>query len=99
MAGRTLAVDLHVISAAADPVRNLMNAVAQCRLEVSEVIAAPYAAGLSVLAEDEALLGATVIDMGADTTSVAVFADGVPVHVDVLPVGRGRMSHAISPAG
>ncbi|MFN3835499.1 MAG: hypothetical protein ACK4NO_06330 [Glycocaulis sp.] len=41
MAGRSLAVDLHVISAAGDPVRNLMNAVAQCRLEVSEVIAAP----------------------------------------------------------
>ncbi|MCC5981453.1 MAG: cell division protein FtsA [Oceanicaulis sp.] len=96
MAGRTLAVDLHVISAAADPVRNLMNAVAQCRLEVSEVIAAPYAAGLSVLAEDEALLGATVIDMGADTTSVAVFADGVPVHVDVLPVGGAHVTRDIA---
>lgn len=96
MAGRTLGVDLHVITAAADPVRNLINAIAQCRLEVSEVMAAPYAAGLSVLAEDEALLGATVIDMGADTTSVAVFADGVPIHVDVLPVGGGHVTRDIA---
>ncbi|MGP1274350.1 MAG: cell division protein FtsA, partial [Caulobacterales bacterium] len=96
MAGRTLGVDLHVISANADPLRNLMNAVAQCRLEVNEVIASPYAAALSVLAGDEALLGATVIDMGADTTSLAVFADGVPVHVDMVPVGGNHVTRDIA---
>ena len=96
MAGRTLAVDLHVISASADPLRNLMNAVAQCRLEVSEVIASPYAAALSVLAGDEALLGATVIDMGADTTTLAVFADGVPIHVDMVPVGGSHVTRDIA---
>jgi cell division protein FtsA len=96
MAGRSLAVELHVISANADPLRNLMNAVAQCRLEVSEVIASPYAAALSVLAGDEALLGATVIDMGADTTSLAVFADGVPVHVDMIPVGGNHVTRDIA---
>ncbi|MFN3835500.1 MAG: cell division protein FtsA [Glycocaulis sp.] len=49
-----------------------------------------------MLAEDEALLGATVIDMGADTTSVAVFADGVPVHVDMLPVGGAHVTRDIA---
>lgn len=96
MAGRALAVDLHVVSAQADPLRNLMNAVAQCHLEVSEVIASPYAAALSVLAGDEALLGATVIDMGADTTSLAVFADGVPIHVDLVPVGGNHVTRDIA---
>ncbi|KPP80536.1 MAG: cell division protein FtsA [Oceanicaulis sp. HLUCCA04] len=96
MAGRALAVDLHVVSAQADPLRNLMNAVAQCHLEVSEVIASPYAAALSVLAGDEALLGATVLDMGADTTSLAVFADGVPIHVDMVPVGGNHVTRDIA---
>jgi cell division protein FtsA len=50
-------------------------------------LAASYASGLSTLTPDEMQLGATVIDMGAGTTSLAVFMEGQLVHVDVVPMG------------
>src|SRR5947209_16511000 len=42
---------------------------------------------LSVLAEDEADLGAAVLDLGAGTTTIAVFAEGRFVHADGFAVG------------
>ena len=36
----------------------------------------PYASGLACLVEDEMDLGATVVDMGGGTTTIAIFFDG-----------------------
>src|SRR5262249_9769483 len=54
--------------------RNLMLAVERCHLAVEAMVTSPYVAGLSALADDEAELGAAVIDMGAGATSIAVFS-------------------------
>ena len=43
--------------------------------------------GSSTLADDEAELGAAVIDMGAGTTTIAVFAGGRFVHADGFALG------------
>ena len=64
-----------------------MLAVERCHLAVEELVASPYVAGLSVLADDETDLGAAVVDMGAGTTSIAVFAGGRFVHVDGFTLG------------
>ncbi|MEJ0045667.1 MAG: cell division FtsA domain-containing protein [Rhodospirillales bacterium] len=56
-------------------------------LEISEVVCAPFAAGLSCLVEDERELGATIIDMGGGTTSLAVFFEGQLLHTAQVPVG------------
>jgi cell division protein FtsA len=54
---------------------------------VEAVVAAPYAAGLSVLADDEADMGAIVLDFGGGTTCFSVFEGGHLVHVDGFAVG------------
>ncbi|MET4805371.1 cell division protein FtsA [Limibacillus sp. MBR-115] len=87
MVGERLGVDLHLVTAGSGPVRNLVNCVERCHLEVGGFVVAPYASGLSVLVEDERDLGVTLIDMGGGTTSIAVFFEGKVIHTDVLPVG------------
>jgi cell division protein FtsA len=87
MVGAELGVDMHLVSTDAAPVRNLMLCVEHCHLEVEAFVAAPYASGLVALSADEAEIGATVIDMGAGTTTVALFAGGNCVHVDGLAMG------------
>ena len=82
MVGDKLGVDLHVVTAEAAAARNLMLAVERCHLDVEAVIATPYAAGLSALVDDEAEMGAVVIDLGGGTTSVGVFGGGQVVHAD-----------------
>jgi len=64
-----------------------MFAVERCHLSVEAMVAAPYVAGLSVLADDEADLGAALIDMGAGTTTAAVFSGGRFIHADGFALG------------
>lgn len=85
--GRQLSVDMHVVTAEGAASRNLMLAVERCNLEVEAVVATPYASGLAVLVDDEAEMGSVVVDMGAGTTSIGVFAQGHLMHADGVAVG------------
>jgi cell division protein FtsA len=81
-----------VVTADLPALKNLVLCVERCHLTVEGLVAAPYAAGLAVLAADEAEIGASTIDFGAGTTTVAVFAGGDCVHVDGLALGGGHVT-------
>ncbi len=87
MIGSQLGVDMHFVTTDAAPARNLMFAVEHSHLAVGAMAAAAYVGGLSVLADDEADLGAAVIDMGAGTTTIAVFSGGRLMHADGFALG------------
>jgi cell division protein FtsA len=87
MLGNRLGVDMHVATTDVAAARNLMLAVERCHLDVEAMAASPYVAGLAVLADDEADLGAAVVDMGAGTTTIAAFQAGQLVHIDGFALG------------
>ena len=87
MLGHEFGVDMHAVTADTAAARNLMFTVERCHLAVETMVAAPYVAGLSVLADDEADLGAALIDMGAGTTTAAVFSGGRFIHADGFALG------------
>jgi cell division protein FtsA len=92
MLAREFGVDMHVVSADVTAARNLMLAVERCHLEVETLVAAPYVAGLSVIADDEADVGAALIDLGAGTTTTAVFSGGRFVHADGFALGGNHVT-------
>ena len=83
----TLNARLHVIDAAATALRTLESCISRCDLEIEDLVSAPLAAGLSSLVPEERELGATIIDMGGGTTSMAVYADKQMMHTAYLPIG------------
>jgi len=87
MLARRFGIDMHVVTADVSVARNLMLAIERCHLDVEAMVASPYVAGLSTLADDEADLGAAVVDMGAGTTTIAVFAGGRFIHADGFALG------------
>ena len=96
MFGDRLGVDMHVVTAAAGAVRNLTTCVAKCHLNIKALVVSPYASGLAALVDDEMDLGVTVIDMGAGTTSLAVFFDGHVVYTDSVPIGGAHVTNDIA---
>jgi cell division protein FtsA len=87
MLGKQFAVDMHSVTADSATMRNLMLVVERCHLAVETMVAAPYVSGLAVLADDESDLGAAVIDLGAGTTTTAVFSGGRFIHANSFAVG------------
>jgi cell division protein FtsA len=82
-----IGVAMHAVAVRPSPLANLKLAVERCHLSVVGSLFGAYASGLATLTEDEKQIGATVIDMGGGTTSIAVFLEGHLVHSDVVPMG------------
>lgn len=87
MVARHFGIDMNVITADATAAKNLMLVVERCHLNVEAMACAPYAAGLAVLTDDEADLGAAVVEMGAGTTTIATYSAGQCVHASGFAVG------------
>jgi len=87
MVAREFGVDLNVVNVDATVARNLMLVVERCHLDVEALVASPYAAGLAVLTDDEADLGAAVVEMGAGSTTIATYSGGCFVHASGFAVG------------
>ena len=83
----TLNARLHVIDAAATALRLSESCISRCDLEIEDLVSAPLASGLSSLVPEERELGATIIDMGGGTTSMAVYADKQIMHTSQLAIG------------
>jgi len=92
MLAREFGVDMHVVTADVAAARNLMLVVERCHIEVEAMVAAPYVAGLSVMADDEANLGAALIDFGAGTTTMAVFSSGHFTFADGFALGGNHIT-------
>jgi cell division protein FtsA len=87
MVARQFGVDMNVVTLEATVARNLMLVVERCHLDVEAMAASPYVAGLAVLTDDEADLGAAVVEMGAGTTTIATYSAGRFVHASGFAVG------------
>jgi cell division protein FtsA len=92
MLGRCFGVDMHMVTTDVATVRNLMLTIERSHLSVEAMVASPYIAGLACLADDEADLGAACIDLGAGTTTMAVFAGGRFVHADGFALGGAHVT-------
>lgn len=96
MFGENLGVNMHLVSAAPAPIRNLTVCIKRCHLEVAGLVAAPYASGLSTLVDDEKELGVTLIELGGGTTSVGIFSEGRLLHLDTLMVGANHVTNDLA---
>src|SRR6201747_1763403 len=87
MVARQFGVDMNVVTAEATVAKNLMLVVERCHLNVEAMAASPYVASLSVLTDDEADLGAAVVEMGAGTTTIATYSGGRFLHASGFAIG------------
>lgn len=96
MVGDVLGVDVNVVTADRAAQDNLALAIHRCHLDVSAVVAAPYASGLAALVDDEAELGAACVDIGGGTATIAIFSEGNLVHVDGIAIGGRHVTMDIA---
>lgn len=96
MVADRFSANLHAITVQEGVLQNLQLCVERCHLSVVARVFSPYASGLSVLVPDEVELGAIVIDMGAGTSSIAIFQDGGLVFGDTVPLGGAHITADIA---
>jgi cell division protein FtsA len=77
-------------------IKNLTRAVLQTGLEIEDLVLAPCAAAEAVLSKRQKDLGVCLLDLGAGTTSLAVYEEGDLLHTAVLPIGSMHITNDIA---
>lgn len=91
-----LAVDIHVVSAATPPCRNLDLAVRNAHLGVEAIVASGVAASAAVLGEEERELGVALVDLGAGVTTVALHGGGMLAALHTIAQGAADITADIA---
>jgi cell division protein FtsA len=96
MSGIRLEVDTIIIQAGLPFVKNLTKAIMQAGVEIEDLVLAPCAAAESVLTKRQKDLGVALVDLGAGTTSLAVYEEGDLLHTAVIPIGSMHITNDIA---
>ncbi len=98
MSGVRLEIDTHIITASVPAMKNLDDAVHRAGITANTHVIAPLAASRAVLTKRQKELGVALVDIGAETTGIAVFEDGKVSFTSILPIGSNHITKDISHA-
>lgn len=87
MTGVRLEVETLIIRGATSEINNLTKAIYRSSLDIEDLVISPMAASMAVIDLKQKELGAVLINVGATTTSIAVFEERELIHVSVLRIG------------
>lgn len=76
--------------------RNLNKCFDNAGIAIAEMYLAPLALADSVLTEAERRSGCVLVDLGADTTTVSVYAKNILRHLAVIPLGSNNITKDIA---
>ena len=96
MVGRQLEVRVHVITAAASAVSERHHGDESRRIHVDDTVYEVLACSDAVLRSDERELGICICDIGAGSTDVIVYHEGVVVHTAVIPIGGDHFTNDVA---
>ena len=98
MSGIRLEAKVHIVTGAQSAAENIVKCVRRCGLEVDQLMLNPLASSMAVLTQDERDLGVALVDIGAGTTDVAIFAGGAIRHTAVIPIAGDLITSDIAMA-
>ncbi|MEN9407033.1 MAG: hypothetical protein RLZZ455_249 [Candidatus Parcubacteria bacterium] len=96
MTGVRLEVDTHIVTANSIAVRNLEKAFSEVGVDVDSFVFNGYASALSVLSDTEKELGVVLVDIGAGTTDIQIYAEGSVAYSSVLAIGARHITNDLA---
>lgn len=92
MTGVRLEVETLIIQGLSSQIKNLTKAIFRTGVEIEDLVLSPLAAAEAVIGPKQKELGAALINIGASTTSLAVFEEGELLHTAVIPIGSEHIT-------
>ncbi|MBI4853533.1 MAG: cell division protein FtsA [Acidobacteria bacterium] len=96
MLGMRLEVAVHIVTSPITAKQNIVTSVNRSGMIVLDTVLEPLAAASAVLTEEEREYGTALIDIGGETTKLAIFQRGAIRHIAVFPVGGNHFTNDIA---
>ncbi|MFZ2693814.1 MAG: cell division protein FtsA [Minisyncoccia bacterium] len=96
MKGTKLEVKMLFVTCLEPHLNDLLEAVDGAGIEVVDVMASPIAASFATLSKTQKIAGCVLANIGAETISIVVFENNIPVSLEVFPIGSNDITNDIA---
>ncbi len=87
---------VHVVTAGTTATQNVVTAVNRAGIHVDDTVFEALACADSVLQTDERELGVCLADIGAGSTDLIVYYEGVVIHTGAVPIGGDHFTNDVA---
>ncbi len=96
MIGTKLEVKVLFITCLEQHLDDVVKAIEELGVEVDEAVPSPIAAGQVALSKKQRSVGCALVNIGAETVSIAIFENEVPISLQVFPIGSTDITNDIA---
>lgn len=96
MKGTKLEVETLLITCLSQHLSDLIKTIESSGLSVDDIVASPLATSYAVLTNQQKETGCVMANIGSSTVSVVVFEDGLPISLEVFPIGSSHITNDIA---
>jgi cell division protein FtsA len=96
MSGVRLEVKVHIVTGALASAQNIIKCCYLAGLAVDDLILGQLASAEATLTPEETEIGVALVDIGAGTSDIAVYANGSIRHTAILPFGGSHITNDIA---
>lgn len=96
MKGNKLEAKVLFITGLTQHLEDLAESVNDAGIEVLDIVAAPIASSLVTLSKNQKVAGCLLANIGAETVSIVVFENNLPVSLEVFPIGSTDITNDIA---
>jgi len=84
------------VTAISQHLQNLVTVAKLAHIEIEDITASPVASSIALLSKSQRIAGCGLLSFGADTVSLGVFENDVPISIEVYPLGSRDITNDIA---
>lgn len=96
MIGAKLEVKMLFIACLEQHLDDIIHTIEELGIEVDEIMPSPIAAGQVALNKKQRSVGCALVNIGAETVTIAVFENDIPISLQVFPIGSTDITNDIA---
>ena len=96
MKGSKLEVKVLFITCLAQHLDDLIDSISDAGIEVLDIVAAPIASSLVTLSKNQKVAGCLLANIGAESVSIVVYENNLPISLEVIPLGSTDITNDIA---
>lgn len=96
MTGTKLDVKILFITCLEQHLNDIVRTIEELGVEVDEVVPSPIAAAQVALNKKQRSVGCALVNIGAETVSIAVFENDTPISLQIFPIGSTDITNDIA---
>lgn len=96
MTGTKLDTKMFFITCLEQHLNDTVNTIEELGVEVDEVLPSPIAAATVALSKKQRSVGCALVNIGAETVSIAVYENDIPISMQIFPIGSTDITNDIA---